>query len=165
MSFIQSPKPFGRAIYKRQGDDFARQRSRYIDMFSETELRISQIYMKFGLKNYEKSVGQKIGELSSLKQNPNLSKLSVKQIQSVCAALSHHVKMRNGLVHSTMTFGKRTDEDVAFFQKISDAASANPIYFVISFDDFKSAIDALELTTNLIDQMLKQPSDQKTTSP
>ena len=162
---MQSSKPFGRAIYKRQSDDFARQRSRYLDMFSETELRLSKLYLKHGLKNTEKSVGQKIGELASLKPNPKLSKLHVKQIQSVCSDLSFQVKIRNGLVHSTMTFGKRENEDVAFFQKISDAANSNPIYFVMSFDDFKSAIDALELTTNSLEVILNQTSSHTTTPP
>lgn len=158
MSFIHSPKSFGRAVYKRQEDDFARQRSRYLDIFSEAELRLSLLYLKHGLKNTEKSVGQKIGELTSLRPNPKLSKMCVIKIQNVCSDLSHQVKIRNGIVHSNMTFGKRKDEDVAFFQKISDAANSNPIYLIMSFDDFKSAIDALESTTNALNEILNQPS-------
>jgi hypothetical protein len=165
MFLMQSPKSFGRAIYKRQGDDFARQRSRYLDIFSEVELRLSQLYLKHGLKNTENSVGQKIGELTSLKPNPKLSKMNVAKIKNVCANLSGQVKIRNGLVHSTMSFGKRTDEDVAFFQKISDAANSNPIYFVMSFDDFKAAIDALEFITSSLEELLNQPLIQNPPSP
>jgi hypothetical protein len=64
---MHQPRTFGRAVYKRQGDDFARQRSRYLDIFSEAELRLSQLYIKLGLKKHDGSFGQKVGELSSLK--------------------------------------------------------------------------------------------------
>ena len=148
MSFMQQPRTFGRAIYKRQSDDFARQRSRYVDIFSETELRLSQLYIKLGLKKHDGSFGQKVGELSALKPSPGLSKATASQIRSICADLSRHVKMRNSLVHATMSIGSKSNEDVAFFQTTSDAATDNPIYFVMSFDDFAAAIEALDDLTD-----------------
>jgi hypothetical protein len=158
MSFLDQPRSFGRAVYKRQSDDFARQRSRYVDIFSEAELRLSQLYLMQGLKHIEKSVGQKIGELSTLKPNTSLSKARVKLIQSACTDLSYHVKMRNGLVHSTMSVGIKSSQDVAFFQKINDAAASNPLYFVMSFDDFTAAIEAIVKLTNRLSTLLNQPS-------
>ena len=150
MSFLQQPRVFGKAVYKRQGDDFARQRSRYVDIFSEAELRLSQIYLKLELKNNESSFGQKIRELSALKPSSELSKAILGQICNVCADLSRHVKIRNGLVHATMSIGIKSGEDVAFFQKASDAAAENPVYCVMSFDDFAAAIEAInDLTERL----------------
>lgn len=150
MSFMQQPRTFGRAVYKRQGDDFARQRSRYVDIFSEAELRLTRLYLRLGLKNPDGSVGQKIGEISKIKPSPGLSKATAKQIQNICGDLSHHVKMRNGLVHATMSVGTKSDQDVAFFQKTSDAAAENPVYFVMSFDDFAVAIESINgLTAKL----------------
>jgi hypothetical protein len=155
MSLMQQPRIFGRAIYKQQSDDFARQRSRYVDEFSKVELRLSQLYIKLGLTKIESSFGQKVGELNSLRPSPGLSKATASQIRSISADLSRHIKMRNGIVHATMTVGTKSSEDVAFFQKISDAAAANPIYFVMSFDDFANAIEAMQDLSERLDQMAK----------
>jgi hypothetical protein len=158
MSFMHQPRTFGRAVYKRQSDDFARQRSRYLDIFSEAELRLSQLYIKLGLKKHDGSFGQKVGELSSLKPSSGLSKTTTLQIRAICADLSRHVKMRNGLVHATMSVGTKSNEDVAFFQKTSDAATNNPVYFVMSFDDFAMAIEALNDLTARLQATVIRPS-------
>jgi hypothetical protein len=156
MSFMQQPRTFGRAIYKRQSDDFARQRSRFVDEFSKAELCLAQLYLKLGLTKIESSFGQKVGEMSLLKPSPGLSKATSTQIRNICADLSRHIKMRNGIVHATMSVGTRSGEDVAFFQKISDAAVANPVYFVMSFDDFARAIEAMDNLTERLTILLNQ---------
>ena len=158
MSFMQQPRTFGRAVYKRQSDDFARQRSRYVDIVSEAELRLSRLYLTLGLKNLDGSVGQKIGEICKIKPSPGLSKATTRQIQNICTELSHHVKVRNGLVHATMSVGTKSDQDVAFFQKTSDATAENPVYFVMSFDDFAVAIESINGLTEKLQAAITPPS-------
>jgi hypothetical protein len=150
MSFMQQPRTFGKAVQRRQADDFARMRSRYLDIFSQTELRLAQLYLKLGFKKPESSVGQKIGELSVLKPSHSLSKTAAKQIHIICRDLSRQVQIRNGMAHATMFVGTKSGEDVSFFQKASDAAADNPVYFVMTFDDFTNAIEAInDMTTKL----------------
>jgi hypothetical protein len=158
MSFMQQPRTFGRAIQRRQVDDFARMRSRYLDIFSQTELRLAQLYSKLGLKKLESSVGQKVGELSLLKPSNTLSKATAKQIYDICSDLSQQVKIRNGMAHATMSVGTKSGEDVSFFQKANDAAARNPIYFVMTFEDFADAIDAINGITAKLNLALNPPS-------
>jgi len=155
---MQQPRTFGKAVQRRQADDFARMRSRYLDIFSQTELRLAQLYIKLGFKKSESSVGQKIGELVILKPSHALSKASTKQIHNICGDLSKQVKIPNGMAHATMSVGTKSGEDVSFFQKASDAASDTPIYFVMSFDDFANAIDAINEITTKLNLVLTPPS-------
>ncbi len=158
MSFMQQPRTFGKAVQRRQADDFARMRSRYLDIFSQTELRLAQLYLRLGLKKTDSSVGQKIGELVTLKPSHALSKSTTKQIHNICGDLSKQVKIRNGMAHATMSVGTKSSEDVSFFQKANDAAADNPIYFVMSFEDFANAIDAINDITTKLNQILNPPS-------
>ena len=155
---MQQHRTFGKAIQRRQAGDFARMRSRYLDIFSHAELRIAQLYLKLGLKHPESSVGQKLGELSALKPSHALSKTFAKQIHIICRDLSRQVKIRNGMAHATMSVGTKSGEDVSFFQKASDAAADNPVYFVMTFDDFANAIDAIGGVTTKLDLVLNPPS-------
>ena len=158
MSLLHQHRQFGRAISKRQSDDFARQRSRYVDIFSRTELRLSKLCLTLGLSNASNSVGQKIGELKSLKASPTMSKTKVKELQYLCNTLSQQTQIRNAIVHSTMTIGNKASQDVAFFQKVNDEANGNPIYFVMSFDDFAKAIETITNISDLLDGFLNPPS-------
>jgi hypothetical protein len=158
MSFIHQPRTFGKAVQRRQLDDFARMRSRYLDIFSQTEIRLTQLYLKLGMKKPDSSVGQKIGELKALKPSPVLSKTVTKQIHLVCDDLSQQVKVRNGMVHATLSVGTKSGEDVTFFQKASDAAADNPLYFVMTFDDFTNAIEAINKATANLSSLLNPPS-------
>lgn len=105
-------------------------------------------------------MGQKIGELSALKPSHTLSKAAAKHIHSICTDLSRQTKIRNGMAHATMSVGTKSGEDVAFFQKASDAAADHPAYFVMSFDDFSNAIDAINDVTAKLDAALNPPSSR-----
>ncbi len=155
---MQQPRTFGKAVQRRQADDFARMRSRYLDIFSQTELRLAQLYLKLDFKKPESSVGQKIGELSILRPSHTLSKTIAKQIHSVCRDLSRQVNIRNGMAHATMFVGTKSGEDVAFFQKANDAAADHPVYFVMTFDDFANAIEAINDVTVKLNAVLTPPS-------
>ena len=156
---MQQPRTFGKAIQRRQADDFARMRSRYLDIFSQSELRLAQLYLKLGLKKPDSSVGQKIGELVALKPSHALPKTIAKQIHVICRDLSGQVKIRNGMAHATMSVGTKSGEDVSFFQKANDAAANNPVYFVMTFDDFANAIEAIgDVTTKLNSVLIPPPS-------
>lgn len=159
MSFLNNQRTFGRAINRKQSDDFARMRSRYVDMFSAAELRLSKLYLNLGLTKYENgSTGQKIGELKLLKPCSTLSKAKVKQIRDICSGFVQQLNIRNGLAHATMFVGTKAYEDVAFFQKTNDAASSNPIYLVMGFDDFSIAIEVINEITCSLDKTLTPPS-------
>ncbi len=158
MSFFNNQRTFGRAIQWQQSNDFAKMRSRYVDMFSAAELRLSKLYIKLGLSKFENSsTGHKIGELKLLKPSSILSKAKVSQIRDICEAFARQLSIRNGLAHAEMLVGKKATEDVAFFQKTNDAAAANPIYLVMSFDDFSMAIEATNEITIRIDAILNLP--------
>jgi hypothetical protein len=159
MSFLQNPRTFGRAIQRKQSDDFARMRSRYVDMFSAAELRLSKLYINLGLSKSENaSTGHKIGELKLLKPCSAFSKAKITQIRDICRIFAKQINIRNGLAHAEMLVGTRAGEDVAFFQKTNDAAASNPIYLVMSFDDFSMAIDAINELTRHLDAILTPPS-------
>jgi hypothetical protein len=160
MSFLNNQRTFGRAINRKQSDDFARMRSRYVDMFSAAELRLSKLYLRLGLTKYENgSTGQKIGELKLLKPCSALSKAKASQIRNICNVFAKQLNVRNGLAHAEMLVGTKAGEDVAFFQKTNDAASANPIYLVMGFDDFSIAVEAIsELTQRLNEALTPPPS-------
>ena len=160
MSFMQQPRTFGKAVQRRQADDFARMRSRYLDIFSQTELRLTQLYLKLGLKKPESSVGQKMGELRALRPSHSLSKTTTRQIQGICRDLSRQAKIRNGMAHATMSVGTKSGEDVSFFQKVNDAADDNPVYFVMTFDDFTNAIEAINDVTTGLNSILTPPPSQ-----
>jgi hypothetical protein len=158
MNFMQQPRTFGKAVQRRQSDDFARMRSRYLDIFSQTELRLAQLYLRLGFNKPESSVGQKLGELNALKPSHALSRTVTKQIHMICRDLSRQVKIRNGMAHATMSVGTKSGEDVSFFQKASDAAADHPVYFVMTFDDFANAIDAINDVTSKLNSVLTPPS-------
>lgn len=160
MNFMQQPRTFGKAVQRRQSDDFARMRSRYLDIFSQTELRLAQLYLKLGFNKVDSSVGQKIGELSALKPSNSVSKTVTKQIHVICRDLSRQVKIRNGMAHATMSVGTKSGEDVSFFQKASDAAADHPVYFVMTFDDFSNAIDTINDVTAKLNSVLTPPPSQ-----
>jgi hypothetical protein len=159
MSFLNSPRTFGRAIQRKQSNDFARMRSRYVDMFSAAELRLSKLYLNLGLSKSENaSTGNKIGELKLLKPCSALSRTKVSQIRDICSVFSKQLNIRNGLAHAEMLVGTKEGEDVAFFQKTNDAAASNPSYIVMGFDDFSTAIDAINELTRKLDEILTPPS-------
>jgi hypothetical protein len=159
MSIMTNPRTFGRAINRRQGDDFARQRSRFLDIFSAAELRLAKLCLKTGLVVAENSTtGQRVQGLKLAKPSPTLSKSMANKIKAICADFEGQIKIRNGVVHADMSIGTREQEDVAFFQRTSDAAAGYPAYFVMSFDDFAVAIEKVGGLSQRLDELLTQPS-------
>lgn len=162
MTIAQNPLSFGRAIQKRQSDDFARLRSIYVDKFSAVELPLNKLCIKYGIANIDNcSTGKKIRELSLLKPSSNLPKAISKQISEICVELFNQISIRNAISHATMVVGTRGNEDVAFFQKSSDAAKENPIYFVMGFDDFYRATEAIKILTLRLYETLNPPPSQR----
>jgi hypothetical protein len=165
MSVMPNPHTFGRAINRKQSDDFALLRSHYVDNFSKAELRLSQLCVKLGLNKVENaSTGQKLKCLQNLKPNPQLSRVLATRIAQLCASWGKQVEIRNGVVHATMTIGTKASVDVAFFQKTSDAVIEHPAYFVLSADDFKSAIATVLDLNSSLGEMLNPPLPQPSPS-
>ncbi len=160
MTVMPNPRTFGRAINRRQSDDFALLRSHYVDNFSKAELRLSQLCVKLGLDKLDNaSTGQKLKCLQNLKPSSQLSRALATKIARLCASWGRQVEIRNGIVHATMTVGTKASIDVAFFQKTSDAVAEHPAYFVLSADDFKSAIaTVLDLNSSLTELLTEPPS-------
>jgi hypothetical protein len=158
---MPNPRTFGRAINRKQSDDFALLRSHYVDSFSKAELRLSQLCVKLGLDRLDSSsTGQKLKCLQNLKPNPQLSRAVTTKIAKLCASWGKQVDIRNGVVHATMTIGTKASVDVAFFQKTSDAVAEHPAYFVLSADEFKSAIATVQDLDNSLTEMLNPPPSQ-----
>ena len=149
---------FGRAIHRRQRDDFARLSRRYNDLFSGMEVRLTKLCIKLALKEIDgATTGQKIGRLKSVKPSSQLSKANVQQIGKICSQLSNQLNIRNSVAHGVMITGTMNNSDVVFFQKADDAAASNPVYVVMNFEDFNSAIEAIIAATDLLDSILVQP--------
>lgn len=163
MSVMPNPRTFGRAINRKQNDDFALLRSHYVDNFSKAELRLSQLCVKLGLDKLDHaSTGQKLKSLQSLKPSSQLSRALASKIAKLCVSWGKQVEVRNGIVHATMTIGTKANIDVAFFQNNSDAVAGHPAYFVLSADDFKSAIaTVIDLNSSLNEMLIPSAKPQQ----
>ena len=159
MNAFSNPMSFGRAIHRRQRDDFALLNRRYNDLFSGMEVRLNKLCLQLALKDIDgATTGQKIGRLKLLKPSSQLSKANATKIKDICSRLSNQLTIRNSMAHGAMTTGIMNNGDVAFFQKADDAAASNPVYVVMSVEDFNGAIQAIITANDLLDSILIQPT-------
>ncbi len=144
MSFMQTSRTFGRAAPYRQSHDFALLCRRYNDAFSAVETLLAKLCKKLAIKNTENvTAGQRIAQLKLVKANPQLSKANAVRIRQICDEFSRQIPVRNAMAHGAMILGTKANEEVAFFQKADDAAIGNPVYVVMSNDEFMAAIQSI----------------------
>jgi heat shock protein HspQ len=157
----------GFAVNLATPNDFHIARSVFLDAFSELEIVVCKLLSTApSFKgNEKKPFGHRVEELKNLTPSPKISKEKCAKISDKITRIHLLLSIRSDIVHSRIELA---NVDGVMHAKICNnimSIKDQPYIRLINLQNFKAYSSEAKRLANELNQMLNQPSVQKTTSP
>jgi hypothetical protein len=158
MSEMPQRSNFDDAVEYTFTTNFSQLRSNYLDLFAQLETMIFKVAKKAKSNLSDTApMHQRIEGLTKLQPSPLLSKANVDKFKEILSGIDDHLKIRNHIVHSVMTFGSSNGNQAALFQNAVDRMSGHQFHLVLTIKDFESYFDLLTSYIRACERIINQP--------
>jgi hypothetical protein len=128
---------------------FARERSDWLDSFSQLEIAVlhCETILRAPAGPGGKPLSQRLTALKAVVPSPRCSNATLKELRKLVQECEALLPLRASIVHAVMQTGRLGDRDIALFQNSVDAARDFSTYLVMKQEDFVCSREALDRLT------------------